>query len=65
MNAMTLTHLQTLVAHMRRYQTDKAARALAEQRMQAAFGPGANVTEADVKAMQEPIKQPAMAVAGN
>lgn len=62
---MTLANLQTLVAHIRRYQVEKAARALAEQRMQAAFGPGVNVTDADVKAMQEPTHQPAMAAAGN
>lgn len=52
--------LQALANHIKRYKAEKAARLLAEQRMQAAFGADVQVRPEDAK-----IIQPAMAVAGN
>lgn len=60
MTTISNAGLAALVSHLRRYQTEQSERALAAERLRAAFGEDVRVTADDTK-----IINPAMAVAGN
>jgi hypothetical protein len=59
MSTLTIKHIDTILAALKRYQAAKAERQLAEQRIQAAFGDDAKALPTDTKI----INQPAIAVA--
>jgi hypothetical protein len=49
---MSLKHIEILAESLRRYVAQRDARLLAEQRMQAAFGPDVEVKRDDVKVIE-------------